>query len=340
MAVVEQVLIARHVMNESRTNLGPESRGAGPPHGPTIDLQHILAPVDFSPASQHGLAFAGALAERFHSRLHLLHVVEPPVLPEWGYAHIPQREARLRRAAEERLPQLSSECGIDPTLVVSTKVRSGEAEDEICAAAAEESADLIVLASHGLGGLQHAFFGSTAERVVRRAPCPVLTVRDCALPRKGADIPSFDLKRIVVTTDFSEESKKAFPYALALARKFEASLLLLYVVPAHLPAELSHLGIVLEERQLLEEARERLPRFRQAELDPHLRVETLVLNGGSAHEICRTAETQAADLIVMATHGHTGLKRFMLGSVTENVVRHAPCPVLIVREREHEFVKG
>jgi nucleotide-binding universal stress UspA family protein len=150
----------------------------------------------------------------------------------------------------------------------------------------------------------------------------------------------FDVKRIVVTTDFSAESKKAFPYALALARKFDASLLLLYVVPAHLPAELSHIGIVLEERRLLEEAREQMPRFRQAELDPHMQVDTLVLNGAVAHEICRTAEAQAAALIVMATHGHTGLKHFLLGSVVENVVRRAPCPVLVVREREHDCVKS
>jgi len=325
-------------MNGQPANVGPESKGTGSPHGPAIDLRRILAPVDFSPASQRGLAFAAALAGRFHSQLHLLHVVEPPVLPEWGYAHIPQREARLRHAAEERLPRLPSECGINPALVASTKIRSGEAEDEICKAAAEERADVVVLASHGLGGIQHAFFGSTAERVVRRAPCPVLTVRERVLRSKGAAA-SFDLKRIVVTTDFSEESRKAFPYALALARKFEAALLLLYVVPAHLPAEFSHMGIVLEESRLLEEARERLPRFLQAELDPHLHVETQVVNGGPAHEICRTAETQAADLIVMATHGHTGLQHFMVGSVTEKVIRHAPCPVLVVREQERDFVK-
>jgi len=165
-------------------------------------------------------------------------------------------------------------------------------------------------------------------------------VRDRALRKKGVNTPSFDLKRIVVTTDFSEQSKKAIPYAVAFARKFEASLVLLYVVPGHLPAELSHIGIVLEERRLLKEAHERLPRFRQAELDPKLRVETLVLNGGPANEICRMAETQGADLIVIATHGHTGLKHFMVGSVTENVVRHAPCPVLVVRDRERDFVKG
>jgi len=327
-------------MNESPTNLGPESKGSGSSHGPAIDLQRILAPVDFSPASQHGLAFAAALAGRFHSRLHLLYVVEPPVLPEWGYAHIPLREAKLRHAAEERLPQFPAQCGVDPRLIQSVEVRSGEADAEICETAVKQHSDLIVLASHGLGGIQHAFSGGTAEHVVRRAPCPVLTVRDCALQPKGAGIPSFNLKRIVVTTDFSEASKKALPYAIAFARKFEASLVLLYVVPAHLPAELSHIGIVLDEKRLMDEARERMPRFRQAELDPHLHVDTLVVSGGPAHEICRTAEAQAADLIVMATHGHTGLKHFLVGSVTENVVRHAPCPVLVVREREHEFVKG
>jgi len=326
-------------MNELSANLGPESKGSGSQHGPVVDLQCILAPVDFSSASQHGLAFAAAVAGKFHSRLHLLHVVEPPVLPEWGYAHIPQREAKLRHAAEEKLQQLPAGCGVDPRWIQSVKIRSGDAAGEICQAAAEQHCDLVVIASHGLGGPRHAFSGSTAERVVRRAPCPVLTVRDQALRKRDTGLPGFDVKRLVVTTDFSEESKKAFPYALALARKFEASLILLYVVPAHMPAELSHLGFLLEERRLLTEARERLPRFRQAELDPHLHVDTLVMNGAPAHEICRTAETQAVDLIIMATHGHTGLKHFMVGSVTENVVRHAPCPVLVVRDREHEFVK-
>jgi nucleotide-binding universal stress UspA family protein len=326
-------------MNGLPANLGPESKGSGSQRGPFIDLQCILAPIDFSPASQRGLAFAGAVAGKFHSRLHLLHVVEPPVLPEWGYAHIPQREAKLRHAAEEKLPQFPAQCGIDVGLIQSVQVRSGDAAGEICQAAAERHSDLIVLASHGLGGPQHAFTGSTAEYVVRRAPCPVLTVRDRVLREKVSDTANFDLKHIVVTTDFSEESKKAFSYAAALARKFEASIVLLYVVPAHLPVELSHIGFVLEEKRLLADARERIPHFRQAELDPHLHVDTLVLNGAPAHEICRTAESQSADLIVMATHGHTGLKHFMLGSVTEKVVRHAPCPVLVVREREQDFAK-
>jgi nucleotide-binding universal stress UspA family protein len=322
----------------TQTDLGPENKGVGSARGPAIELNNILAPIDFSSASRHGVAFAGAIAERFRSRLHLLFVVEPPSLPEWGYAHLPLREARLRRAAEEKLPQFPLECGIDPRLVCSSEVRSGDADLKICKTAAEENIDLIVMASHGLGGFKHAFIGSTAERVVRDAPCPVLTVRDRALPMHPEKT-AFAPKRILVTTDFSEASKKAIPYTAALARKFEASVTLLYVVPSQLPSELSHIGIVLEEKRIVEEARARLPRFHEAELDPHLHVETLVLNGGPAHEICHTAETMQTDLIVMSTHGHTGLKHFVLGSVTENVVRHAPCPVLVVRERKHQFLK-
>ena len=88
----------------------------------------------------------------------------------------------------------------------------------------------------------------------------------------------------------------------------------------------------------MERARKELPRFRQAELDPQIQVSAMVRDGGPAHEICQVAETEPADLIIISTHGHTGFKRFMLGSVTARVLRHAPCPVLVVREREHEFL--
>ncbi len=320
------------------TNPTHESPGGQLPPGPAIQLNHILVPVDFSPASRHGVAFAAALGKQFQSRLHLLHVVEPSVLPEWGYAHLARRDAKLSHAAAERMLQIPAECGVDPQWIGSTDILVGDADIKICEAAAKNSSDLIVLASHGLGGLSHLVLGSTAEYVVRRAPCSVLTVRDCTIREKGAGMPRFDLKRILVTTDFSNESKKSFPYAMALARTFDASLLLLHVVPAHLPMGLGQIGSVYDEKRLLAEAQEQMPRFRQAEFDPDLRVDSLVLNGGPAHEICRTAETQSADLIVMATHGHTGFRHFVLGSMTEHVVRHAPCPVLAVRERQRDFV--
>lgn len=329
----------RQFMSESQVKLELQNKNVGFPANSVLAIKSLLVPVDFSAASRHGLAFAASLAGQFHARLHLLHVVEPPVLPQWGYARIPRRESRQRIAATEGLPKLPSECGFDPALVASTQVRLGQAEDEICRFAVEGPVDLIVMACHGLGGLQRALVGSTTERVVRRAPCPVLTMRERVLAKGRAGAARLELQRIMVTTDFSDESRKSLPYAAALAREFQASLVLVHVVPAHLPLQLSQLGIVFEESRLMKEARERLPAFRRAELGPDLPVETLVLHGSPAHEICRTAEARGADLIVMATHGHAGLKHYTIGSVTESVVRHAPCPVLVVREHEREFLK-
>lgn len=153
--------------------------------------------------------------------------------------------------------------------------------------------------------------------------------------------PGISLKRILVTTDFSSYSKSALPCAAALAQRFGAEILLVHVVPTSptsSPAEFSHLGLAVEQNWLLKGARDLLPLLREAELDSALSVELQVLNGSPVEEICKTAKENACDLIVIATRGHTGLKHFFLGSVAEQVVRHAPCPVLVVRQREHDFL--
>lgn len=328
-------------MSTTPNQFGPEAVGTGSPRGSQICLNRILVPIDFSPESSLGGRFAAEVARRFHSHLHWLHVVEPPDLPEWGYVHLALRENHLRQTAQARLPLFPAECGVDPHLSVTTSLRSGEAGTQICQEAADTGCDLIVMASHGLGGWSHLLGGSTTLRVVRHAPCPVLTVRERALaPASGAPAHvGREFKRIIVTTDFSEASQKALPYAVALAHRFEASLTLLFIVPEIVPNEFAPTAAGREEERLMADARERLPRLREAVLDPRLVVNTVVLQGSPAAEICRTAELQNSDLIVMSTHGRSGPAHFILGSVTENVVRHAPCPVLVVREREREFIQ-
>jgi nucleotide-binding universal stress UspA family protein len=271
--------------------------------------------------------------------MRLLHAVEPPSLPQWGYTHVPLQEAKFRREARERLCQLTRECSLGEEVIEQTEVRMGSAAATVCAAAQEEQIDLIIMPAHRHTALGRFFIGSVTQRVVRCAPCPVLVVRERTLKEQESR-KEFDLKRIVVPTDFSEASKKAFPYAAALARKFGATITLVHVVPTHLALSLSQLGVMLEEKRLIERARKELPLFCEAELDPRVQVSTMVLTGGPTYGICQTAESEAADLIVMATHGHTALQRFVVGSVTEHVLREAPCPVLVVREREHEPVKG
>jgi len=149
------------------------------------------------------------------------------------------------------------------------------------------------------------------------------------------------LKSILVPVDFSPPSQKALHYALSFAEQFGATLKLLYVVePAVYPTELGHVPAEIDRlyQNMHEGARVKLAALAEKQIPPHIKAETIVRVGQPHHAITQTAEELGADLIVIATHGYTGLKHAFLGSTSERVVRHAPCPVLTVREREHDFV--
>lgn len=152
-----------------------------------------------------------------------------------------------------------------------------------------------------------------------------------SLAPTAATTRSARIRRILLPTDFSDASRQALLPAVALARQFEAALTLLYVVPTTLPAEFSHLGLTLETHRLASEAERILAEFRARELPHDLTVQTLVKDGGAAFQINETAQAMEADLIVLSTHGYTGLRHAWLGSTAERVVRHAPCPVLVIR---------
>ena len=140
-------------------------------------MRDLLVPVDFSAASSQALVVASEWAERFGARLHLLYAIEPPTVPQWGYVFLALREGKLRKEAEDQLNKLRRH--VPPGVTVTTEVLSGYgAEYEICETARKRKSDLIVIGSHGAGPIRRAMMGSTAERVVRHAPCPVLVVRE------------------------------------------------------------------------------------------------------------------------------------------------------------------
>jgi universal stress protein A len=149
------------------------------------------------------------------------------------------------------------------------------------------------------------------------------------------------LTSILVPVDFSAHSRKAFHYALTFARQFEAKLFLLHVVePVIYPTELGYMPLEMEalQRNVVTSARERLASMATADLPVEIASEQLVRMGSPYLEITAAAREMSVDLLVIATHGYTGLKHVLLGSTAERVIRHAPCPVLTVREREHDFV--
>jgi universal stress protein A len=151
-----------------------------------------------------------------------------------------------------------------------------------------------------------------------------------------------DLRRILVPIDFSDHSKKALQYAIPFAEQFKTSIDLLYVVePAIYPADFSfgQVGFPAVEDELRQRGAEELEGLIKREIGTRVNARSSVRTGKAAYEIEQYAREESIDLIIIATHGHSGVEHVLFGSTAEKVVRHAPCPVLVVRLAEKEFVK-
>lgn len=151
----------------------------------------------------------------------------------------------------------------------------------------------------------------------------------------------FELRRVLVPVDFSDTSRKAMQYAVPFGAAFGAEVLLLHVVqPYTVPVELGYMPPEWAESQqrFLKSAREELEKLGGREIRDRAAWKAQVREGVPWQEIIAVAGEARADLIIVATHGRTGLQHVLLGSVAERVVRHAPCPVLVVRETERDFV--
>jgi nucleotide-binding universal stress UspA family protein len=292
-------------------------------------ISRILVPTDFSTASDDALAFAKTLAGRFGASLHLVHAFEDPfttaAFASEAYSTVPLslRDEMLRdaeRRLTDRLPE-NQKVLFNGT----TEILTGTPTRTIIDYSATLGADLIVMGSHGRSGMAHLLLGSVAERVVRLATAPVLTIRR----------PSGPVNRILVPTDFSATADAALDYAFLTAERFGASIQLLHVLDDPFASE----GLAVEayiseapvlRSALLRDAQSRLA-HRAASPEQGIRVDSEVLFGHGAKTIAEYASQRGVDLIVMGTHGRTGVAHLVLGSVAERLVRIAPCPVLTVR---------
>lgn len=143
-----------------------------------LRLETILVPTDFSPQSEKALRYALAFARQFNARLTLLHVLEPLAGPDFAYFPLVQARDKVARAAKHRLAGLATRFEATPGIIERTLVRDGRAYQVITEIARKSRANLIIIATHGYTGTARLLLGSTTERVVRHAPCPVLVVRE------------------------------------------------------------------------------------------------------------------------------------------------------------------
>jgi nucleotide-binding universal stress UspA family protein len=219
--------------------------------------------------------------------------------------------------------------------ITELHVEQGPVAPEILKKAAALPADVIVMGTHGAGGFEHLVLGSVAEKVLRKATCPVFTVPPQA--QLGPDAP---FHRLVCAVDFSEWSLAALEEACVIAQESRGAVTALHVIEWPWSGGITSFeGIPSEQAKALCEYRRYQESLAQSRLDnavqeiagDRCRVETKIANGKAYSEILCAAERQRADLIVLGVHGRNPLDVFFFGSTTHQVVRRAQCPVLTLR---------
>lgn len=318
-----------------------------------LQVKRILVPLDLHDNAEPVVAWAALMARTFQSALTLLHVNESlesfkrhPLLqtePTLGATENLDawRETYTRAVQTEFARLIQQHCS---GLSVTTDILEGRASVATLDYLEAHPAQLLVMGTHGRPWYQRIVLGSTAEAILRAASCPVLIVRN-------VDAATFPprLKTILLPVDFSVSSSTSEAWALSLAA--ERAVILLHAVENPLLDIYDPDAAEIDLRQVMEESRTHPPRsaqpfwdhahqvahtrlaaIRERFLGVQAQVELLVREGPPAEDILNTVAKREVDLIVMPTHGRSGMRRLLLGSVTEKVIRSAPCPVLAVRE--------
>lgn len=302
-----------------------------------LRLKNILVPTDFSNESVKAVRYGVALSQQFEGVLWLLHVIEPaPAFA--GFEGIPSVMDQEHEAAkaEAQMAEFAAK-HIPPGVAVTSIVRHGSTVGEISALAKARDLDLVLISTHGRTGFSRAVYGSMAERILHHAPCPILIVREDE-NEFVEDSPALEihLHRILVPLDFTECSRKALKYAEALAWKFNATLHCVHLLEPEKPL------IVVETESFRKAGEDGAGAKMAAELkaiDPALHVETTIQPGDPHCKIVELAGERQINLIILGEHSRSGTRRFLMGSTIDEVLKHARCPTLVVREIEHEFVE-
>ncbi|MEX2482267.1 MAG: universal stress protein [Gammaproteobacteria bacterium] len=290
--------------------------------------KEILIPLDGSNVAEQVLPYATLLAERLHLPLRLLACVA-------GEAHGSEAWAKRCDLARDYLDQTAAPLA-DAGVQVATLVTQGDdAASQIAATVAEADAPLVLMATHGRAGARRWLLGSVTERVLHTIHKPLLVVRAA---EEEAPTPA-RLSTIVVPLDGSSFAEQALPEAVRLAEAFAASIVLVralgsavdyYLHPESFGGAARDLAEELEGQaeDYLSEVAERLRGMGAT------RVDTKVLHGDTAGVLVEFMEQTPDHLVIMTSHGRTGVKRWALGSIATRVVRHAPGTVLILPAME------
>lgn len=288
-------------------------------------LERILVPLDGSPFGEAILTQLRGLLRRKDSEVILVRVADPPGF-EGSALVLEEIMAEVRRYLRKMTWRL-----IDDIVRAQNSTQIGAPAEGILRAAEEESATMIAMTTHGRTGLPRLMYGSVAEEVLRTSPIPVFILRSFQTDTTGGFTPvvsgELKIRSILVPVDGSDLSLKVVPCAEEMAKLFGARIVLLHVVEPHGDPKRAQWGAEQLNAIRMELAARGLP------------VLTLLEEGDPALVIRTTTRFHDCDLIAMTTHGRSGLSRMFFGSVTEDVLRRAPVPMLVVRTAKAAVAK-
>lgn len=306
-------------------------------------MHTIIVPLDGSQLAEQALPAARMFAALLGARLHLLRVVtddmaepvesEQAMLSQYAdpltTTHTRGHTAleRAHRHADDYL-QYEAHCLEQAGFPTKYGVCGGDPAQLIADFAASEHASLIAMTTHGYSGLQRFTLGSVASKVVQASRVPVLLLRGSGHWRVLAHTP----RRIIVPLDGSEHARAALPFALDIARLAGAELVLFQAIAPLAADSPGLLPILTEEDYRCEQTALHKLNYERAQFStPDVVTSSLVTFGEPAPQIAQVATWQQADLIVMATHGRSGVARWALGSVADAVLHTSEVPLVLIR---------
>jgi nucleotide-binding universal stress UspA family protein len=283
----------------------------------------ILVPVDFSTHSRAAAERACLIAKACHAEICLLHAMYLlPVTVEYSISETVWADLRESEAAElEKLRHDFEGRGIP----VTTRFEEIYPADAIRSVAREPGVELIVMGSHGRHGIDRMLLGSVAERSVQAAPVPVLVVRE------SESEAAQKIRSILFATDFSEDAERAERVVTKWARLLGAEVEIFHAIRETevLFAPYAVAGSSDWEGELKEAACRRIESAQARFEEAGVSAKSKIAYGLASEEIIKRAETTGAQVIAMGSRGYSALQRFVLGSVAQRVLRHAPCSVLV-----------
>ena len=296
--------------------------------------EQILITYDFSPCSKQALNYAIEIAAKTGAELHILHVeVIHGTLPEAGKK---SKGQILHDFLKKEILEDTEKQGLyvsDLNAIRYVVLRDISAAQAIVQYCKDYDIDLVIMGTHGRTGLSRNVLGSVAEEVVRAAPASVLTVH----ATEEFEPLHKHLNLITVPVDFSEYSRAALHYAKDLAAIFDARLNVVHVIEERLHPTFYNTGVFSVydiDPDIESKVQKELMNFYNEVSGLPLDVDFTVLYGHPSKEIIKQLNTTNCDLLVVSTHGLTGIRRVLLGSVAERLIRKSPCPVFTVKETE------